>query len=290
VTLQGNDPAPMDRLSLAAPMALRAVSCGLFISSGKGTHPDRVLDSYELIVVRKGTLSLWEEEARFDVPPGHALLLHAGRRHRGAAPFARNLSFYWMHFVPLKVWPKFDVGGLGADAGDTGLEVPQFSKVRRPDCVAELFHRYLDDQEARRLDPLYSSLLMLQILWEVSRTASDTRERGAVLMGRAEAFVTHHLAEKLSTAGIARALRINPDYLNRVCRSVHKMTMTEYLHRRRLTDAAAMLRETAETVTEVAAACGYPSVRHFRRTFERYRGLSPGAYRRLMARAYVNAR
>jgi hypothetical protein len=65
----------MDQLSLGTHLGLEVVSCGLFISSGRGEHPDRILDNYELIVVKKGTLSLWEEDVRFDVPPGHALLL-----------------------------------------------------------------------------------------------------------------------------------------------------------------------------------------------------------------------
>jgi len=270
----------VDVLSLTPNLGIEVISCGLFVSSGRGTHPDRVLDSYELIVVRKGTLSIWENEARFDVPPGHALLLYPGRRHRGAAPFGRELSFYWIHFVV-----RHD-GSQG-----NCLQVPQYVRVQRPECVAELFHRYLDDQEARRLDPLYSALLLLQMLCEVSRGPLGAKNaRGTVLAGRAEAYVTRHLAEKLSTARIARALRVNPDYLNRAFRAVHRMTMTEYIHRRRSTDAAGMLRDTADAITEIASACGYASVGHFRRMFERYHGVSPGSYRRLMARAYVNAR
>jgi AraC-like DNA-binding protein len=270
----------VDRLDVTLNLGIEVISCGLFLSSGRGTHPDRVLDSYELIVVRKGILSIWENDVRFDVPPGHALLLYPGRRHRGAAPFGRDLSFYWIHFV---LRHQSSQGNC--------LRLPQYVRVQRLECVAELFHRYLDDQEARRLDPLYSALLLLQILCEVGRGPLVARtERGTALAGRAEAYVTHHLAEKLSTARIARALRINPDYLNRVFREVHHMTMTEYIHRRRSTDAAGMLRDTTDAITEVASACGYPSVGHFRRMFERYHGVSPGAYRRLMARAYVNAR
>jgi AraC-like DNA-binding protein len=270
----------VEHLRLAPQLGIRTVSCGLFISSGKGIHPDRVLDNYELVVVRQGVLSIWEEDVRFDVPPGHALLLQAGRRHRGAAPFGRNLSFYWIHFIPNGPTPESD-----------GLAVPQYGKIARPDCLTELFHRYLDDQEAGRLDAVYSAALLLQILCEVSRTPVDAAQaQGAVLMGRADAYITRNLSEKLSTATIAQALRTHPDYLNRVCRALHDMTMTEYVHRRRLTDAAALLRDTTDAVAEIAAACGYPSVGHFRRTFERYRGLSPGAYRRLVARAYVNAR
>lgn len=270
----------MDDLPLFVDLGLDVVSCGLFISSGKGTHPNRVLDNYELIVVRRGSLSIWEDDERFDVPEGHSLLLYPGRRHRGAAPFDPDLSFYWIHFL---------VGSRRAQK--THLTVPQFARVQRPACVAELFHRYLDDQEAHRLDPLYGSLLLAQILCEVGRQPQDSAPvRGNALSGRAEAYVTRHLAEKLTTSHIARALRINPDYLNRVFRGVHQMTMTEYIHRRKLTDAAGMLRDTTDAISEIAASCGYRSAGHFRRMFERYHGISPGEYRRMMARAYVNAR
>jgi AraC-like DNA-binding protein len=262
------------------PLGIEVGPCGLFISSGKGTHPDRVLNDHELIVVRKGTLSIWENDVRFDVPPGHALLLHAKRRHRGATPFGRELSFYWIHWVF-----KPDVTPVGV------LDLPQLVRVQRPECVAELFHRYLDDQEAGRLDPYNKSLLLLQILCEIAREPSDAgSSRGAVLAGRAEAHIINHLAERLSTHRIARALRINPDYLNRVFRKIHGMTITEYLHRRRLKDAAMMLRDSTDSIAEIASACGYATPVHFRRMFERFNGVSPREYRRLHARAFVNAR
>jgi len=253
--------------------------CGLFISSGKGTHPDRTLNDYELIVVRKGVLSIWENDVRFDVPAGHALILYPRRRHRGATPFGRDLSFYWIHWV---FKPHGNAAGV--------LNVPQLLRVQRPECIAELFHRFLDDQASHRLDPYYKSLLLLQILTEVAREPKAEHTHGAVLAGRAEAFIINHLAEPLSTTRIARALRINPDYLNRVFREIHGMTITEFLHRRRLQDAAMLLRDSTDSVAEVAATCGYATVVHFRRMFQRFNGVAPREYRRLHARAFVNAR
>ena len=261
-------------------LGLDVVACGLFVSSGKGTHPDRVLGDHELIVVRKGTLSIWENDVQFDVPAGHALLLHAGRRHRGSSPFGRDLSFYWIHFIlrPQRLQKL-------------RLDVPQFCRVERPDCIAELFHRYLDDQESGRLDRLYAGLLLLQILCEVTRKPlAQEGTRGAALTGRAEVYITRHLTEKLSTARVAKALRVNPDYLNRVFHRVQQMTVTECIQRQRMKNAAAMLRDTTDNITEVSAACGYESVGHFRRLFERFHGVSPRAYRQLMARAFVNSR
>jgi len=267
-------------MQLTPNLGLDVGACGLFISSGKGTHPDRVLGDNELIVVRKGTLSIWENDVRFDVPAGHALLLYADRRHRGASPFGRDLSFYWIHFT---LQPQ--------RRQKLRLEVPQFCRLARPDCIAELFHRYLDDQESGRLDPLYASVLLLQILCEVRRKpVAVATGRGAALTGRAEAYITRHLVEKLSTAGIARALRVNPDYLNRVFHKVQHMTVTECIQSHRMKNAAAMLRDTTEAISEVSAACGYQSPGYFRRLFERFHGVSPQAYRKLMARAFVNAR
>jgi two-component system response regulator YesN len=133
--------------------------------------------------------------------------------------------------------------------------------------------------------------MLWQILLEVRRDPIEVEApRGSVLAGRAEAYIINHLADRLSTARIARALRMNPDYLNRVFRKVHGTTMTEYLHRRRLADATKLLRESTDSVAEIASACGYATVAHFRRMFERFNGLSPREYRRLHARAFVNAR
>ena len=262
------------------PLGIEVGPCGLFISSGEGTHPDRTLNDWELIVVRRGTLSIWENDVRFDVPPGHALILYPRRRHRGATPFGRDLSFYWIHWV----WKPLA-------AAERVLDVSQMIKVQRPEYVAELFHRLLDDRESHRLDPYHAGLMLWQILLEVRRDPIEVEApRGSVLAGRAEAYIVNHLAERLSTARIARALRINPDYLNRVFRKVHDMTMTEYLHRRRLADGAKLLRETTDSVSEIAMMCGYSSVAHFRRMFERFNGIAPREYRRLHARAFVNAR
>ena len=108
----------MQPLRVRVELGLTVVSSGLFISSNTGTHPDRVLDNNELIVVHTGTLSIWEDDVRYDVPAGHALLLQAGRRHRGAAPFAKDLSFYWIHFV-------LDPGA----ARGKELEIPKFTRV-----------------------------------------------------------------------------------------------------------------------------------------------------------------
>lgn len=54
----------------------------------------------------------------------------------------------------------------------------------------------------------------------------------------------------------------------------------QYLARWRLTKAAELLRDTDEGIIAIAARVGYESVPSFSRTFKRWRGESPAAFRR----------
>jgi AraC-like DNA-binding protein len=265
-------------LQLAPNLGLRALNGGLFVSTGRGTHPDRTLDSYELIFVRKGTLSMSEEGRRFDVHAGHSLLLWPGRRHQGALPYGKATQFYWFHFQ------------TAARKNKPQLAVPQLARVARIDCLSELFHRFLDDQESGQQRPLDAALLVSLMLCEVARAPVSDAGQSNVLAGRVEAYVARHLAQPLSTGRIAKALRVNPDYLNRAFRRVRQLTITEYIHQRRLHDAELLLRESADSVLEIATACGFASTSYFRRVFARQHGFSPGAYKKLYARTHVNVR
>jgi len=263
---------------LATPLGLRVLNGGLFVSTGRGIHPDRTLDSYELIFVRKGALSMLEEGCRFDVPAGHTLLLWPGRRHRGSAPYAKATSFYWVHFQSIGRRTKRE------------LTVPQLARVARVDRLTELFHRFLNDQESEMLGPLDAALQVSLMLCEVARAPAGDTTQSNVLAGRVEAYVSRHLAQPLSTGRIAQALRVNPDYLNRTFRRVRQMTITEHIHRRRLHDAELLLRESSDSVRELAGTCGFSSVSYFRRLFARHHGVSPSTYRKLYARTHVNVR
>jgi transcriptional regulator GlxA family with amidase domain len=53
-----------------------------------------------------------------------------------------------------------------------------------------------------------------------------------------------------------------------------------YLVRRRISRAAELLRDTDDAIAEVATRVGYESVTSFSKVFKRWRGASPGVFRR----------
>lgn len=269
-----------DALQLSLAHYVEAENAGLFVSRGRGTHPDRKIESFELVFVRNGVLSIAEDDQDLTTHAGQTLILFPHRRHRGTAPYRTGLRYYWIHF-------RLRSGA----AAPHSLPIPQRATPDRPDRLAELYHRFLDDQEADRLTPATASLLVQLMLCEAASVArAEPTSTAAVLAARVEQYVVERLEEPLSSSDIADALEMNADYLNRAFKIARGQTITAFIQKRRLREARSMLRDSTASVKQIAHRLGYSDAAYLRRLFQRYEGVSPGVYRRLHARTYVNVR
>ena len=273
------DPTTLD---LVSGCPVEALNAGLFVSPGQGVHATRTLDSYELLLVRTGRISMFEDDRRFDVRAGQALILRPGRTHGGFGPYEPELSFYWVHFRIRTRRPGSPVGRLS---------VPQLTTLQEPERVYELFHRFIDDQETDSLTPLAASLIVMLMLAELAHAAradGHAPRDGGDLAGRVDQFISRNFHVPLGTAAVAGALHYNPDYLGRVYRKVKGHSITDALNRCRVKEARALLRQNSVTVREVARACGFKDVGYFRIVFKRYSGVTPGAFRHLYSHLHIN--
>ena len=79
---------------------------------------------------------------------------------------------------------------------------------------------------------------------------------------------------------IAKEVGYTRDYINRVVKKHTGRTLTEYRRFFLLLEAARLLRETDENVTEISAEVGYLNRTYFNREFRELFGVTPAAYRR----------
>jgi AraC-like DNA-binding protein len=268
---------------VAAPLPVVAINAGLFISRGRGRHPERVIDSYQLIFVNEGEIDMWEEDRVFHLTPGQTLLLEPGRKHGGFGQYKPESSFYWVHFTIDRSRP-----GVSGHR----LEIPKVAPLEYPDRLIEIFRRFLDDQESGTLTRLRGSLLVMQMLAEIADpppSQNVVAESNVILADRANRFIRAHFHESISTATVADRLKSNPDYLGRVFRAVYRRSITRYIHERRMHYARTLLLNTDFNTNEIAAACGFRYTNYFLRLFRRYEGMTPKAFRALFARTHVNA-
>jgi len=273
-----------EMLEIPFSVSTYAVNGGLFISSGVGVHETRSLDTSELILVRTGTLDLFEEDHNHHLEPGETIILRAGRTHGGLAPYQPDLSFYWLHFQHSPRGRRREV---------ETLTVPTSTSIRDPQRFIELFHIYLDDQETGRLTRHSSSLLLLLMLNEIrddaTREAQTSEERCPTIVLRIESYIAAHYHEPIRTATIAAQMKNNPDYIERVFHETRGYSITRAINRRRIRDAKTLLIQNYMNIEEVALSCGYQDAGYFRRVFKGMTGMTPYAFRKKHCHLHINS-
>ena len=96
---------------------------------------------------------------------------------------------------------------------------------------------------------------------------------------RAKDLIDARYAEDLTVADLAAVAGLSPAHFSREFRRTFGESPHRYLLTRRLERAAALLRNTDGSVTDICFAVGLTSLGSFTTTFTRVYGMSPTAYR-----------
>lgn len=275
-----------DLLSIRTYGPLKVQKAGLFISRGTAMHPTRIIDSHELIFVKQGELDMWEEDQVFHLEAGQVLHLWPGRKHGSTNIMPMGLKFYWIHFEIHE-----QSGRRSPDEFAPTIKVPQVSLMIQPERLERLFRTFMDDQETGVLNPYSANLLTMLMLVEVAQSAEaklpSTDEMNA-LATWAHTYIRMNFDRSITTSKVAEALGYNADYLGRVYRQVYGLTLTEAIHRRRVSMACEYLLDTSMTIEQIAQKCGFTDPDYFRRIFRRHMQISPGDYRNEYSHLHVN--
>ena len=96
---------------------------------------------------------------------------------------------------------------------------------------------------------------------------------------RARDVIDSRYAEPLDVTALARVAHVSPDHFTREFRRVFGETPHQYLLTRRMERAAALLRSTDHSVTDICGEVGLTSLGSFTTSFRRLYGMTPTAYR-----------
>lgn len=244
------------------------ISSGKFISRGEWIHPDRTIDSYELIFVLTGTVFINENGVEYVLEKNDALLLQPGLRHFGYRP-SRNTSFYWVHWT-----------------GGPDLSVRfKCQHMIKPYHLSLLFGQLLNDA----LDGMFresTDYFTRLILMELYRSETDNKNQA---VNRAVAWIKANDDLSLKVSDVAAQFGYNADYLSRIFRAHVGKSVKAYIDETRIEHIKNRLLGDA-TLNEIAAACGFSEYKYFLKFFTYHVGMTPTAFRAAYSKSHINHR
>lgn len=274
----------------------RYCTSGQFIcENGGAVHPERILDTFVLLLGNEGEYCIAVEDQEYRLTPGTFLLLPAGVRHFGTAPCAPGLRHYWCHFY-LDRAVRLDQCDL-PDAGEIGERVylPIYGKAANPDQLRLIFHQLIDRSRSGSLyrEPICNHLLNI-LLMELSdgyvRQVTHTGEGGKAdyIAAQVLEWIRLNSTSVTQVSEVANHFGYNCEYLTTLIKRVTGKTLAGHITDNKIAEGKRLLLCTDKPIKEIATLCGFHSDKYFLRVFRKCVGLSPGEFRTAYCKVHYN--
>ena len=134
---------------------------------------------------------------------------------------------------------------------------------------------------APAMSGLYLGLLLMH-LWRACGIAreSDALGAGAPTAQRFRQLVELHYRDNLGLDDFSRMLGVTRAHLHDACVRATGRAPQQLAHERLHAEARLRLRDTTQTIEQIAFSLGFRDAAYFNRFFSRRSGMSPGAYRK----------
>lgn len=139
--------------------------------------------------------------------------------------------------------------------------------------------RSLAGRARSECEPLAIESLGFELLDRLARRAGERERWRPRWLARVRDRLREECADAPSMTELAGSAGVHPVHLTRVFREHFGCTPGDFLRRRRLDRAAALLAVDTHALSEVALACGYYDQAHFSNAFKRAFGVTPREYR-----------
>lgn len=111
-------------------------------------------------------------------------------------------------------------------------------------------------------------------------TTKHTYSRSAALLAKeAKRYLTEHMTERVTLEELSNVLHVSGTHIKNSFKQVYGESVYSYIRTRKMQSAALMLRDTDETVLEIAGRYGYDNASKFTSAFRDIIGLTPTEYR-----------
>lgn len=229
------------------------------------SFPPHLHSSFELIVVKDGSMEITVDKKQYTVSQGNALLIFPNQVHALKTPECSS------HFLCI------------------------FSE-KLVQAYSHIFNSKRPKNHMFKLDELYCSMLenlrvsddLLRIKGVLYCLCSAFNEKAEYVEKHTDKddllftifkFVEANYNKDSSLDSLSKETSYHSVYLSRYFKKCTGITYTDYVNRYRVNEAGYILKNTDRTVLQTAYDCGFDSLRSFNRNFKLVTGMTPSKYR-----------
>ena len=263
-----------------------------FIDSNQTTyqigdeHPNRTnLGLFDLLYVRQGKLYIAEEQKRWCLAPGEALILRPDCWHYSFKPCDEETVFDWLHFQTAGPWEEvesYDQIQLHGDYYNYALRVPKYVKFTATNeiesILSSLHTAAQGGSHAAFWERQERFAHLLQLFDDGWR--KETAKAAVVVAEKAAAYLKRNYKNHLTNQDLSKYMGLHINYITRSMTEIFDCTPQQYLMFYRIDQAKLLLIKTDWPIAKIAEETGFKQTPHFSRLFTAQVGLSPLRYRK----------
>lgn len=219
--------------------------------------------------------ALVDSEA-YDVEAGDMLVIFPNKIHRFTD--IEKHPRYKLFIINPNLVPEFE--------SDLAVRSPKSALIKnargnkRLDALISILAEYKDFPSRYREDLMRGYLLsffgeiMSMMELDLSRSEENQSMKSLVL------YCSKNFTRELSLSVLEKELHLSKYYISHIFSDKLGVGFIEYINSLRISEACRLLRTTDYSITEVADASGFGTLRTFNRAFIKQIGMSPSNYRK----------
>ncbi len=254
-------------------------------------HPRYVMSyhwhvEYEIIRILEGSLTVALDEKSFTAVSGDVIFVHSGILHGGIPKSCIYQCIVFDGNAFLKhnsVCAGYMQKIIHQDIMIYHHFTEKYSKIR--DTVNSIFNSMWQKQPGYELTVIGQFYHFFGLVFgnhyyldSVTKTRRDYKR--ILQLKQVLEFIEHNYASPLTLQQISASVSMSPKYFCRFFSEMTHQTPMDYLNHQRIEQACYQLSTSDDSITEIAYRNGFNDLSYFIRTFKKYKGMTPGKYKR----------
>lgn len=244
----------------------------------------------EIIIPLEGEYVVTVRDTTYRLEPGDIFLIPSGELHSLEAPSAGSRFIFLFELDPLGRLEDFSYirPFLSKPVHITAETCPAIYE-KEIALMMQTAAYYWGDSPVKQMH-IYSCLLRFYACYadhyssqgfSLTQAFPDcTLKNASRQLNPLLQYLEQHYAEKTTLEDAAGIVHLSKFYFTRIFKQYTGQTFYDYLNMLRIQASETLLKDTDASIKHVAAACGYPGISTFNRTFRKFKGCSPSEFRK----------